>query len=130
MFQSFFEWQNECLITTASHHYVHCPECDGEGSVLEECECCGQEKEVDCKICHTTGEVLFGELSLMQQSACFSRRSYNEQLARDVLALADWLGGPLSVVKYGFAIATDIRRFSYKKRDVVSLETGSVLACM
>ncbi len=130
MFQSFFEWQNECIRNTEPESLMLCPECEGECITLRECECCGHEKETGCELCDMTGEVVFGKLSFTDQKKCFNRMDYNELLAKDVKALADWYEDPLFVVKYGFAIATDIRSFAYKKCDIVRLCTGNVLACI
>lgn len=33
----------------------HCPECDGDGTVWDTCECCDHEEEHDCELCKRTG---------------------------------------------------------------------------
>lgn len=34
-----------------------CPDCDGDGEVESQCECCGQSTQDDCVTCSGTGEV-------------------------------------------------------------------------
>ena len=130
MFQTFPEWKATCRINTGKKEEVTCPECKGEGEVLTECDCCGHENEINCELCDTKGTVIFGKLTPQDQLNCFSINDYHDSLGRDVKAYADWVGSPFGVVKFGFAIASDIRSFARGKCDIISLAHGQVVACI
>jgi len=44
MFQPFSEWQRECVKNAGAKDIFLCPECEGEGTTLQECDCCGHER--------------------------------------------------------------------------------------
>lgn len=72
---------------------VFCPECEGDGEIFEECDCCGHEKEQTCRLCSGDGYLPFGELkNKWQRENCFLSRTYHETVKADLEKLAAWNG--------------------------------------
>jgi len=124
---SYDQWQCARVQETADDTVMNCPECEGEGTVCVTCDCCGQEKEVNCEMCESSGEVIFGQLDFNDQKKCFSRQEYNKQLVCDLQKLVNWSSDLFCLVSYGFAMATAIPPYS-KSRDrvIVRLDTGAM----
>lgn len=128
MFKSFINWQHGMISETEDDTVVLCPTCEGEGVVITECDCCGSEKEEECHLCESSGKVVFGELDFNDQKRCYTRREYNTQLAYDVIKLANWLGSPLGVVRYGFAIGS-YRNFP-RSEVVINIKSGWIIGSL
>ena len=124
MFGTFIEWQLRMITETDDSAVLVCPVCQGEGVIEKECECCGSEIEQDCELCESSGEVIFGALDFNHQKQCFPRCEYNKQLARDVIKMADWLGDPLRLTKYGFAVGS---RLNLRSEVAINLKSGILI---
>jgi len=68
MFKTFFEWRNDRLLSTGLKEIVICPDCGGEGVVSRECECCGNEKEIECECCGMRSRNLKLMMNLMRST--------------------------------------------------------------
>ena len=122
---SYDQWQCAMVQETPDDAVMNCPECEGEGVVCVACDCCGHEREVNCEMCESSGEVIFSQLKFTDQKKCFSMQEYNNQLAYDLNKLVNWSSDLLCLPSYGFAMATTISPHS-GNRVIVRLDTGAM----
>lgn len=108
MLLTFTQWVQQQIKATPKSTLVSCPECNGEGVCLIECECCGHEHEEECEFCEGTGEVVFGELDQSDQARCFSRAAYWGQVTEDLRRYIEWQNNPLAALSLGFSMAETI----------------------
>lgn len=91
----YHDWRQQQVANTKPTDLVFCPECEGEGEVFEECECCGHDKETACELCSGNGYIAFGRLRGKQREDCFLGQQYRETVKADLEKLAAWNGETL-----------------------------------
>ncbi len=116
---TFDKWQEVCIIETNAHEVVKCPECDGEGDIMDECSCCGAETVEPCEVCSGNCEVLFAKLGKLGQKKVFSKANYIEQVVVDITKLSAWTHADRTTlfVESGFTVYNLIRN----KKEVVTV---------
>lgn len=101
LFTKYPEWRESVLQdledqVEETDETLDCPDCDGEGEIHGECECCGQGTETECETCDGTGELDADHLSVIQ---------HHTQTAR-----------------YFHAVVTDLRRYAaYTGKDFLGV---------
>lgn len=91
----YHDWRQQQAANTKPTDLVFCPECEGEGEVFEECECCGHETGTTCELCSGNGYIAFGRLRGKQREDCFLGQQYRETVKADLEKLAAWNGETL-----------------------------------
>ncbi len=89
---TFEEWKESQLKTIPHDQQIPCVDCDGEGHIHKECDCCGHEKEEECGTCDEDGTVLFGDMSDNEKDKYLSRTRYLANIEKDITDLAAWTG--------------------------------------
>lgn len=92
---------------------IECVDCKGEGAVSCDCNCPRCEGWEDCSACDGRGHIETTDPLVMEEveKDKANHKEYLQQLARDLVALSEWLGKPglFHIIDAGLAPATIIR---------------------
>ena len=124
MFLSYPDWKAQQLEARAES-LVNCPECQGEGVIDTECDCCGEEKEGECDRCDAQGRVYFSDLTPAELNETLSVYAYQRAVLADAKDLAEWEGIEIheALRKHGLAPYSE---FTVKRSSTLSFSTPQI----
>lgn len=86
---------------------VKCSACDGDGVIYCECGCPHCNAEIDCDECDGSGEITMDDPEKLKknEAGLATRGEYLKELAKDLVALSEWMGKPRAhhIVEVGMA---------------------------
>ena len=89
---NFETWQSKSIEDIADNEIVQCPDCEGEGLVATECDCCGHESEDECIACDGSGENNFGSLCGNDKLKVFSFTNYMKEVIEILTKYSSYTG--------------------------------------
>ncbi len=90
LINDFETWKKLKVAQTPDDEMVKCPECQGEGTIIEECAYCNHGSERICGYCGGKGSLRFGDLGRTEIDRVFSRGDYHREVIADLERLASW----------------------------------------
>ena len=110
---------------------IECTDCHGEGGRDCDCGCPNCEGVTDCETCSGSGHIATADPLVLEEveKDQANRKEYLRQLARDLVALSEWLGRPslFHVVDAGMAPATLMRQGGARSLILHDPETGAAI---
>lgn len=90
MLITYKQWQERQKLEIPQTEAVQCFECDGDGEINEECECCGHEKETECGKCDGNGTLIWGQLNSSDKAKFLTFSRYMTVALEECRLLAQW----------------------------------------
>ncbi len=90
MLIGYSDWVITQKAATPANEEIKCIECDGEGEIESDCECCGHESVVDCGTCDTKGWIKWRHLSDGDTEKYLNRSRYLETVHKETSLLASY----------------------------------------
>lgn len=77
LFLSLDEWRKQQAdYFSETNPKIECPTCNGEGTILDDCDCCGHESEAACEDCEESGKVKFNDINEYSRKLVFTKEKY------------------------------------------------------
>ena len=82
---SYEQWEAEQRqIVEQENPLLECRRCDGEGEIIEDCPCCGHEKEEECPTCEGAGQIRYEDAPIGLQREQIEPWMYFDQVIADL----------------------------------------------